>query len=181
MAMSTPSPRTFIVHVEDRPGVLSHVISLFRRRAYNIDSLTVARTEHPALSRITLVMAADEREAKLLEANLYKLINVLYVEHATPQGQVSRELALIKVRATEETRPVVLQVCEVFRARAIDVTPTAMVMELTGTPEKIDGLIELLRPHGIIELARTGTVAMARGARSPLAALLEAESQEKAG
>ncbi|ADO74561.1 acetolactate synthase small subunit [Stigmatella aurantiaca] len=175
-----PPPRTFIVHVEDRPGVLSRVISLFRRRAYNIDSLTVANTENASLSRITLVMAADEREARLLEANLYKLIEVLYVEHATPQGQVSRELALIKVRASEETRPAVLQVCEVFRARAIDVTPTSMVMELTGAPDKIDGLIEMLRPHGIIELARTGTVAMARGPQSPLTALLETPPPGKA-
>ncbi|MDC0710143.1 acetolactate synthase small subunit [Stigmatella sp. ncwal1] len=175
-----PPPRTFIVHVEDRPGVLSRVISLFRRRAYNIDSLTVANTENAAISRITLVMAADERETRLLEANLYKLIEVLYVEHATPQGQVSRELALIKVRASEETRPAVLQVCEVFRARAIDVTPTSMVMELTGTPDKIDSLIEMLRPHGIIELARTGTVAMARGPQSPLTALQETPPPGKA-
>jgi len=172
--MNPSRQRTFIAHVEDRPGVLNRVISLFRRRAYNIDSLNVARTERPALSRITLVVQADEREAQLLEANLYKLINVLYVEHVTEQGQVARELALIKVRANEESRSKVLQLCEVFRARAIDVTPSSVLVELTGTPDKIDGLIEMLRPQGIIELVRTGAVAMARGAESALADLLDA-------
>ncbi|WP_224241907.1 acetolactate synthase small subunit [Hyalangium gracile] len=174
--MNPSRQHTFIAHVEDRPGVLNRVISLFRRRAYNIDSLTVARTERPAISRITLVVEADDREARLLEANLYKLINVLYVEQVTDQGTVARELALIKVRSDEKTRPNVLQVCEVFRARAIDVTPASVMVELTGTPDKIDGLIELLRPHGIIELVRTGAVAMARGAQSALTDLLDART-----
>ena len=178
--MSPSHQRTFIVHVEDRPGVLNRVISLFRRRAYNIDSLTVARTERRAISRITLVVVVDEREARLLEANLYKLINVLYVEDVTHQGPLVRELALLQVKATEETRSQLLQVCEVFRARAIDVTPSALVVELTGTPDKIDGLIEVLRPAGIIELVRTGAVAMARGALSPLAGVLEAAPPEQA-
>ncbi|WNG38850.1 acetolactate synthase small subunit [Archangium minus] len=178
--MSTSLQRTFIVHVEDRPGVLNRVISLFRRRAYNIDSLTVARTERPAISRITLVVVVDDREARLLEANLYKLINVLYVEDVTHQGPAVRELALIKVQASEQTRPQILQVCEVFRARAIDVTPSSLVVELTGTPDKIDGLIEVLRPSGIIELVRTGAVAMARGSQSPLASVLEPEPPEQA-
>lgn len=178
--MSTSLQRTFIVHVEDRPGVLNRVISLFRRRAYNIDSLTVARTERPAISRITLVVVVDDREARLLEANLYKLINVLYVEDVTHQAPLVRELALIKVKAIEETRSQILQVCDVFRARAIDVTPSALVVELSGTPDKIDGLIEVLRPSGIIELVRTGAVAMERGARSPLASVLDAEPPEQA-
>ncbi|HYO58531.1 acetolactate synthase small subunit [Archangium sp.] len=164
--MSPPIQRTFIVHVEDRPGVLNRVISLFRRRAYNIDSLTVARTERPDISRITLVVRADDQVARLLEANLYKLINILYVEDLTHQNAVLRELALVKVRADEETRPRVLQLCEVFRARAIDVTPSSVIVELTDTLDKIDGLIEMLRPHGIIELVRTGAVAMTCGTKS---------------
>ncbi|WP_224364514.1 acetolactate synthase small subunit [Hyalangium versicolor] len=175
--MNTPRPRTFIAHVEDRPGVLNRVISLFRRRAYNIDSLTVARTERPNISRITLVVMADDREARLLEANLYKLINVLYVEHISDQSTVARELALIKVRADEESRAKVLQLCEVFRARAIDVTPSSLMVELTGTSDKIDGLIEVLRPHGIIEMVRTGSIAMARGAQSALTELLDAKTE----
>lgn len=175
MTSSTASrQRTFIAHVEDRPGVLNRVISLFRRRAYNIDSLNVARTERPSISRITLVVRADDREARLLEANLYKLINVLYVEHVSEQSQATRELALVKVRADEESRSRVLQLCEVFRARAIDVTPSSVLLELTGTPDKIDGLIEVLRPQGIIELVRTGAVAMARGSESALGRLLDA-------
>lgn len=178
--MSPSHQRTFIVHVEDRPGVLNRVISLFRRRAYNIDSLTVARTERPAISRITLVVVVDDREARLLEANLYKLINVLYVEDVTHQGPMVRELALIKVKATEETRSRLLQVCDMFRARALDVTPSTLVVELTGTPDELDGLIEVLRPSGIIELVRTGAVAMARGVRAPLAGVLDAAPPEQA-
>jgi acetolactate synthase-1/3 small subunit len=171
--MNPSSQRTFIVHVEDRPGVLNRVISLFRRRAYNIDSLTVARTERPAVSRITLVVEADDHVARLLEANLYNLINVLYVEDITPQRPVVRELALLKVRIDEETHPRVLQVCETFRAHALEGTPSSVLVELTSTQDRIDGLIEALRPYGIIELVRTGAVAMTRGAQSPLAGLLE--------
>ncbi len=180
--MSSPVDRTFIVHVEDRPGVLNRVISLFRRRAYNIESLTVARTERPAVSRITLVVEADDATARLLEANLYKLINVLYVEDVTHRGPLALELALVKVRADAEVRSRVLQLCEAFRARPIDVTPTSVTIELTDTSDRVDALIEVLRPHGLVELVRTGVVAMSREDRSPLDGLLEQDerSQESA-
>jgi acetolactate synthase-1/3 small subunit len=155
--------RTFVAHVEDRPGVLNRVVSLFRRRGYNIASLTVGTTDQEGVSRLTVVMEADDDAARRIEANLYKLVNVLFVEDLTRAATVTRDLALIKVRASTETRPQILQLLEVFRARAVDVTPEAMVLEMTGVAEKIDGLIEVLRPFGILEMVRTGIVAMTRG------------------
>ncbi len=156
--------RTFIMHVEDLPGVLNRVTSLFRRRGYNIDSLAVGRSEVPGVSRMTIVMEADDDAARRIEANLYKLVNVLRVDDTTLRPTVSRELALIKVRADQNNRAQVLQLVEVFRARVIDVGPEALIFEITGTRDKIDGLAEVLEPFGIIELVRTGAVAMVRSA-----------------
>lgn len=158
--------RTFIVHVEDLPGVLNRVTSLFRRRGYNIESLAVGRTEIDGISRVTLVMEADDDGARRIEANLYKLVNVLRVEDTTRRATVARELALVKVRADAATRPHVMQVCEVFRARVIDVGPGALIAEITGTADKIDGLVEVLSPFGIVEMVRTGAVAMVRSAET---------------
>jgi acetolactate synthase-1/3 small subunit len=158
--------RTFIMHVEDLPGVLNRVTSLFRRRNYNIESLAVGRTEVEGVSRMTVVMHADDDAARRIEANLYKLVNVLRVEDTTDRATVTRELALIKVRADQSTRAHVLQLAEVFRARAIDVGPEAMIFEITGTRDKIDGLAEVLAPYGIVELVRTGAVAMVRSAEA---------------
>jgi acetolactate synthase-1/3 small subunit len=158
--------RTFIMHVEDLPGVLNRVTSLFRRRNYNIESLAVGRTEVPGVSRMTVVMQASDDDARRIEANLYKLVNVLRVEDTTWRPAVTRELALIKVRADQHTRTQVLQLADVFRARAIDVGPEAMIFEITGTRDKIDGLAEVLAPFGIIELVRTGSVAMVRSAEA---------------
>ena len=154
--------RTFVVLVEDRPGVLDRVASLFRRRAYNIESLAVGHTERPGVSHITIVMNADDRVARLVEANLYKLVNVLEVEDVSNVPSVTRDLALIKVRAGHESRAEVMQVGEVFRARVVDVSPDALIFEITGTEDKINRLVEVLRPFGILGLARTGQVAMAR-------------------
>jgi acetolactate synthase-1/3 small subunit len=156
--------RTFIAYVEDLPGVLNRVTSLFRRRNYNIESLTVGRTHQGGVSRMTIVMAADDDAARRIEANLYKLVNVLRVEDTTLRPTVARELALIKVRADASTRPSVMQVCEVFRARVIDVGPEALICEITGAADKIDGLVDVLMPFGVIEMVRTGAVAMVRSA-----------------
>ncbi len=154
--------RTFVVLVEDRPGVLDRVASLFRRRAYNIESLAVGHTDRPGVSHITIVMNADDRTARLVEANLYKLVNVLDVEDVSNVPSVTRDLALIKVRAGHEKRSEIMQVGEVFRARVVDVSPDALIFEITGTEDKINRLVEVLRPFGILGLARTGRVAMAR-------------------
>lgn len=154
--------RTFIAYVEDLPGVLNRVTSLFRRRTYNIGSLTVGRTHQVGVSRMTIVMEADDDGARRIEANLYKLVNVLRVEDTTRRPTVARELALIKVRADAGSRPSVMQVCEVFRARVIDVGPEALICEITGTADKIDGLLDVLMPFGVLEMVRTGAVAMVR-------------------
>jgi acetolactate synthase-1/3 small subunit len=154
--------RTFIMHVEDLPGVLNRVTSLFRRRGYNIDSLAVGRTEVPGVSRMTIVMEADDDVARRVEANLYKLVNVLEVEDTTHRPCVTRELALIKVRADHASRAHVLQLAEVFRARVIDVGPEALIFEITGPRDKVDGLASVLAPYGIVEMVRTGAVAMRR-------------------
>lgn len=159
----TPKRHTFVAYVEDVPGVLNRVASLFRRRNYNIESLTVGKTETPGVSRMTIVLEADDTTARLMEANLYKLVNVLRVQDVTYVPTVMRDLALIKVSAPAEVRPQVIQVCELFRARVIDVGPEALVVEITGTEDKIVGLVDVLEPFGILELVRTGRVAMTRG------------------
>lgn len=155
--------RTFVAYVEDLPGVLNRVTSLFRRRAYNIDSLTVGRTEVAGVSRMTIVMESDAATARLVEANLYKLVNVLRVEDVTDEPTIERDLALIKVRADTESRREVMQMAEVFRARVVDMTPESMVLEITGPSDKIQGLVDVLRPFGIVEMVRAGVVAMNRG------------------
>ena len=159
---------TFIARVEDKPGVLNRIASLFRRRGFNIASLTVGRTAEPGVSRLTLVIEADEDTARRIEANLYKLVNVLLVEDVTYQPSIARELALIKVRADATTRPRVLQVCDVFGARVIDLTAELVTIELTATHDKIDDLVGVLAPEGVLEMVRTGVVAMTRGAPTPI-------------
>jgi acetolactate synthase I/III small subunit len=158
----------FVVHVENKPGVLTRVASLFRRRAFNIDSLTVGRTEKPDVSRMTIVVDTDKDGARRLEAHLYKLVNVLLVEDITDQPSINRDLAMIKVASTQETRPQILGLVEVFRARVIDLAMDSIIMEITGNEEKIDRLIEVLQPYGLLEMVRTGIVAMRRGMTTPV-------------
>ncbi len=154
---------TFVVLVENVPGVLTRVASLVRRRGFNIESLTVGHTETDEVSRMTIVIDTDDLGARRVEAHLYKLLNVLRVDHISAQTAVLRDLALIKVSATPETRAQIMQLTQVFRARVVDVSPTSLMIETTGTEDKVDSLIEVLRPYGILEMARTGRVAMARG------------------
>ncbi len=154
---------TFAVYVDDKPGVLNRVASLFRRRAFNIESLTVGHTETPGLSRMTVVVDTDEYGARRLEAHLYKLVPVRRVDDITAAPSISRDLALIKVASAGDARTHVMQIVDVYRARIVDVSPDSLVIETTGTEEKIDSLIEVLRPFGVIEMARTGRVSMARG------------------
>ena len=162
---SEARPHTFVVLVEDRPGELDRVASLFRRRAYNIESLAVGHTDREGVSHITVVMNADDRTARLVEANLYKLVNVLEVRDVSDVPSVVRDLALIKVRADHQRRSEVMQVAEVFRARVVDVGPEALIFEITGTEDKINRLVEVLQPFGILEMARTGVVAIARAVK----------------
>src|SRR3974390_1632328 len=156
---------TYVVYVENKPGVLTRVASLFRRRAFNIDSLTVGRTEKPEVSRMTITVDADPDQARRIEANLYKLVNVLLVENITREAAIIRDLAMIKVGATHEARSHVLELASVFRARVVDVAPESLTIEITGVEDKIDGLLEVLRPYGVLEMVRTGIVAMRRGSK----------------
>ena len=156
---------TLAIYVEDKPGVLNRIASLFRRRAFNIDSLTVGHTETPGVSRMTIVCDVDDTSARRVEANAYKLVDVLRVDDLTHVPSIERELAMIKVAATPENRTQIMQLAGVFRARVVDVTPDSLIVETTGTEEKINRLLDVLRPYGVIEMARTGCVAMARGKR----------------
>ncbi len=157
---------TFVVYVEDLPGVLNRVASLFRRRGFNIESLTVGHTERPGVSRMTIVVGTDEAGARRAEANLYKLVNVLRVENISAVPSVFRDLAMIRVATTRESRTQIMQLVDVFRARVVDVAPDSLIIETTGTEDKIEGLLEVLRPYGVLEMVRTGRVAMARGPKA---------------
>ena len=154
---------TFAIYVDKKPGVLNRVSSLFRRRAFNIESLTVGHTETDGISRMTVVVNTDEYGARRLEAHLYKLVPCRRVDNITNAPAIARDLALIKVAATGEARTHVMQLVDVYRARIVDVSPESLVIETTGTEDKIDSLVEVLRPYGVIEMVRTGRVAMARG------------------
>lgn len=154
---------TIIAKVENKPGVLNRVSSLFRRRNFNIESLNVGRTENPDVSRMTIVMEDPNLDTRKVEANLYKLVNVLDVQDITNQPAVIRDLALIKVETTPEHRTEIANLANIFRAKIVDVAPDSVIVEITGTEDKIEGLIELLRPMNIIEMVRTGQIAMLRG------------------
>ena len=156
---------TFIALVENKPGVLNRVASLFRRRNFNIESLAVGRTENPEVSRMTIVVDCPngDMDAHRIEANLYKLVNVIDVQDVTHQPSVTRDLALIKVKIAPERRAEVNGLAEIFRAHIVDVAPDSVIVEITGMEDKIEGMIELLRPIGIVEMVRTGQVSMTRG------------------
>jgi len=171
--------RTFIVYVADHPGVLNRVSSLFRRRGYNIESLTVGHTHIPEVSRMTVVVAIDAQGAPLVEANLYKLPEVLHVDDITSVPSLHRELVIVKVAALQSVRPDVMRVVEAFRARVIEVAAESLVIEATGPEDAIDSLIEGVRPYGILEMTRTGCVAMTRGNAATFT--LEDRSQKTVG
>jgi acetolactate synthase-1/3 small subunit len=157
------SQHTISVLVEDQPGVLARVSGLFARRGFNIDSLAVGPTETPGLSRMTIVVDVQTKPLEQVEKQLHKLINVLKVVELEASGRVERELALIKVRTAADTRAGVIEIAQIFRARIVDVSHGALTIEATGTPDKIEALHELLRPFGVLELVRTGRIALARG------------------
>lgn len=159
---------TFVAWVEDRPGVLTRVAGMFRRRGLNIESLSVGRSEQAGLSRMTLVVDSGRHPAEIVEENLRKLVDVVDVHDVTGRPSVRRELALIKVRATSRTRLEIAQLAEIFRAKIVDVGLSSVIVEVSGDVGKIDRFVEVLEPHGVLELMRTGLVAMARGAEARL-------------
>jgi len=153
-----------IAWMEDKPGVLTRVASLFRRRGFNIESLVVGHSETPGISRMTFVVDGDDRTMHQVQSQLLKLINVTAVQDVTDTPTVVREMALIKVAAEDsDARTQVMQMAEVFRAKIVNVRHDSLTLEVTGEQDKVDSFIGLLRRYGILELARTGQVAMVRG------------------
>lgn len=166
---------TIVALMQDHPGVLHRVVSLFRRRGYNIDSLTVGRTETPGVSRMTIVTSGSDVEQ--VTKQLYRLIEVLKVSDVTTDATVDREIALIKVHAPKSTRAELVALTTVFNAKTVDVGPNTMIVEVTGEPAEVDRFIDVVRPFGIKEMMRTGRIAMIRGSQSHQAAL-EAEPRD---
>ena len=154
---------TLVALVEDKPGVLNRIASLFRRRAFNIRSLAVGGSEHPGLSRMTIVVGGDAAQVEQVRKQLDKLINVIKVSDITEEDMVTRELALIKVKATASTRSEIIQIVDIFRANIVDVAPGSLTVEVTGDENKLNSLLGLLRDFGIKELSRTGRIALTRG------------------
>jgi acetolactate synthase-1/3 small subunit len=157
------SRRTLLALMEDKPGVLGRVVNLFRRRNYNIESLSVGHSESPGISRMTVVVYGNDAVIEQVVKQLYKLVNVTKVSDISNDPALFRELALIKVHATSTNRAEVKQLADIFRATIIDVAPESMTIQITGDEDKVDSLINMLRPFGIKELARTGRVGMLRG------------------
>jgi acetolactate synthase-1/3 small subunit len=153
--------------VENKPGVLHSVANMFRRRDFNIESITVGSTEQADLSRMTITVNGDEKTLEQVVKQMSKLIDVVKVSRLEPENIVTRELALIKVNVPDvKNRSDVINCVEVFRGRVVDVAPEALTIEITGTPDKIDAFLNLMRTYGIMELARTGITALSRGVRS---------------
>ena len=156
------------VYVENRFGVLTRVTSMFTRRGFNIDALTVGETESPAYSRITISMSGDGYARDQMINQLRKLFNVKKVEVLEPEHSINRELMLLKVKNSSENRQDILSAVDIFRSKIIDYSTEALCIEITGDPSKIDAFVEIMKPFGIIELCRTGIVALERGSGSLL-------------
>ena len=164
--MAGVADHTITALVEDKPGVLARVAGLFRRRGFNISSLAVGPSEVPGLSRTTFVVQGDEAVVEQVMKQLYKLIDVVRVSDISREYMVSRELAMVKVKASAESRSEIIQIVDILGANIVEVAAAAMIIEVTGDEEKIESLLQLLKPFGIQEIMRTGRVAMMRGAGS---------------
>ncbi|ART71113.1 acetolactate synthase small subunit [Mycobacterium dioxanotrophicus] len=164
MTSATPT-HTLSVLVEDKPGVLARVASLFSRRGYNIQSLAVGATEQKDMSRMTIVVSVEDSPLEQITKQLNKLINVIKIVEQDEDNSVARELALIKVRADASTRSQVIEAVNLFRAKVVDVSTESLTVEATGTQEKLEALLRVLEPYGIRELAQSGVVSVSRGPR----------------
>jgi acetolactate synthase-1/3 small subunit len=163
-AQKNPTRHTLVALVENKPGVLNRVASLMRRRNFNIESLAVGTTEDPTVSRMTIVIDASKTNAALVERNLYKLVNVIDVQDVTNLPTVARELALIKVRVSDaQRRGEIKQIADMFQSRVVDVAKDSLIIEITGEEQKVDSLLSVLQDYGILEVIRTGRIAMVRG------------------
>ncbi|MBM3143102.1 MAG: acetolactate synthase small subunit [Chloroflexi bacterium] len=159
---------TLVALVEDRPGVLNRVSSLFRRRNFNIESIAVGHTEQPNLSRMTIIVEGDDAKVEQVRKQLDKVIDVVKIVDITSDDKVARELALVKVKATASTRNEIIQIVDIFRANIVDVSSDSLMVEVTGDEDKVNSLLDLLRGFGIREIARAGRIALTRGGAGPL-------------
>lgn len=157
---------TLSVLVEDKPGVLAKISGLFGRRGFNIDSLAVGPTEDETISRMTIVVESEDRSLEQVTKQLHKLISVIKIQDLDPENTIERELVLIKVNTEPDFRPEILEIVDIFRAKIVDVSPKSLVIEITGTTAKLEAIEELLRPYGIVELVRTGRIAISRGIKA---------------
>jgi acetolactate synthase-1/3 small subunit len=165
--MENGTTRVVSAIVENKPGVLHSVSNLFRRRNFNIESITVGAIENPELARITITVNADEKTLDQVVKQLAKLIDVVKVAELEPESIVTRELALVKVNVPSvKERADIISCVHVFRGRVVDVSPDSLMVEITGTPDKIDAFLNLMKTSGVIELARTGITALSRGSKS---------------
>jgi len=159
---------TIVALVEDKPGVLNRMASLFRRRGFNIESIAVGHSEIPHLSRMTIIVDGAITQVEQVRKQLDKLVATIKVSDITANDMVTRELALVKVKATSATRSEIMQIVDIFRANIVDVAPDSMTVEVTGDEDKIDSLLSLLRGFGIKEISKTGRIALTRGSSNPL-------------
>ncbi|WP_020574771.1 acetolactate synthase small subunit [Actinopolymorpha alba] len=160
------SRHTLSVLVENKPSVLARIAGLFSRRGFNIDSLAVGPTEHPEISRMTIVVNVEELPLEQVTKQLNKLVNVIKIVELDPTAAVQRELLLVKVKADTQSRGAVLETAQLFRAKVVDVAPDTVTIEATGNPEKLDAMLRVLEPFGVRELVQSGMVAIGRGSRS---------------
>jgi len=171
---------TLVALVEDKPGVLNRVASLFRRRGFNIESIAVGHTELAGVSRMTVVVDGTATSVEQVRKQLDKLINVLKVTDITENSLVAREIALIKVKANASTRSEIIQIVDIFRANIVDVAADSVIVEVTGDEDKVESLLHLLKGFGLKEIARTGRIAMTRGTAGPLTVEEEKPRRERA-
>ncbi|MDH6579874.1 acetolactate synthase-1/3 small subunit [Kitasatospora sp. MAP5-34] len=164
--MTIMSKHTLSVLVENKPGVLARIAALFSRRGFNIDSLAVGPTEHPDISRMTIVVNVEDLPLEQVTKQLNKLVNVIKIVELDQSAAIQRELVLVKVRADAETRSQVVEIVQLFRAKTVDVSPDAVTIEATGSSDKLEAMLRMLEPYGIKELVQSGLVAIGRGARS---------------
>ncbi|GAA2132470.1 acetolactate synthase small subunit [Kitasatospora kazusensis] len=164
--MTIMSKHTLSVLVENKPGVLARIAALFSRRGFNIDSLAVGPTEHPDISRMTIVVNVEDLPLEQVTKQLNKLVNVIKIVELDQAAAIQRELVLVKVRADAETRSQVVEIVQLFRAKTVDVSPDAVTIEATGSSDKLEAMLRMLEPYGIKELVQSGLVAIGRGARS---------------
>ena len=166
MVFDRKNSYTLAILVNNRSGVLMRVVALFSRRGYNIDSLSVGETEDPKTSRITIVVTGDRQIVEQIIRQVEKLVDVRKVYEMAPGRSLQRELVLVKLRSDADTRSQITDIAEIFKAKIIDVTPTTMTMQLTGSIDKLEAFLSLAEPYGIVELVRTGITALERGSRA---------------